>query len=310
MEMDPTAPVRYKSHAVLPQGVGMAIYQTMRKEKSIQDFAEMLSNRTLFHWLNTPGNDPPWRPELERKFNISNQLIHQSSIGRGPERCLYELNDNIPCLSPLLEKHYVCEPDELLLSLDELCKTDDKSPDQLIDRHIAGFISARDDRDYAGVMAKISDEDAGQRRLAELTILSILQKRYLKDNQLPNLLKWMQPHAQTICNRFRNKERRARIIREIPEAVNSGDLGKLMGVVDNAAEVQNDIAEFRQAQSDYQHMANRLDELENRLANDDTAGQSTGRELAVVISGVCAGLIMIATLITHLAELKDSFIAG
>src|SRR5690606_33117998 len=68
--------------------------------------------------------------------------LRMSGLGFGIERILYDLNPDMPCLSPLFANTYVYTLQDLLKQLDALAPSRAKDEDP-IDVHIAAFITSK-----------------------------------------------------------------------------------------------------------------------------------------------------------------------
>lgn len=294
MALDPTAPIRYKDVVVLPNGIVGGLIAAILTGKDIKVYVELIKNRYPWTWLGFKENMANDTLDLLRIFDLCSKIISRSGASNGVERCIYELSGDAPCLSPIFAKKCVVDPSDMIVALDQLIPNMDQS-NSLIDRHIASFISCRDNKDQTGLIGLIQGTDAIKRSLAMITIFQNIQVRYHK-KPLVNLTKKLAADAERVIERYHNSDLANDIRKKIAKTVEKGDITKLLSLVDNPQVVNQDKLEFEHARQEYFILKQEHDNISKRLDGNKTHGASIGRELAAVISGVLAG-ILIATLL-------------
>ena len=141
--MDPKAPVRYRDFRCFIEGFGAGLaIATLRKQK-LQPFVDFI-NRDLWRaWMTAQtGKTAADSQQFETVFRDLKNYLKDPNSGAGTERCVYELNEWLPCLSPLIETQYVMEVKGVLPALDIVSKVANIKlwP---VDRHVAAFLRAR-----------------------------------------------------------------------------------------------------------------------------------------------------------------------
>lgn len=294
MALDPTAPIRYKGVSVLPNGIVGGLIEAILTGKDIKVYVELIKHRYPWTWLGFKENMANDTLDLLRIFDSCSKIINRTGANNGIERCLYELSADTPCLSPLFKKKYVVDPKDLIKAMNELVGGMDSST-TLIDRHVASFITCRDNKDQSGLIGLIQGTDKMRRSLAIITLFQNIQVRYYK-KPLVNLTKRLASDAERVIERYHNTDLANDIRKKIAKTVEKGDITKLLGLVDNPQVVNQDKLEFEQARQEYFILKQEHENISKRLDGNKTHGAAVGRELAAVISGVLAG-VLIATLL-------------
>ncbi|MBI1243362.1 MAG: hypothetical protein GC202_00005, partial [Alphaproteobacteria bacterium] len=99
--LDPLAPIRFRGHSITLDGLGPALATAMRRPGMGAVFSDLIRARlpgawAHFHRMAGGKNGPP-NGFVERL----SKWIDDPAPGNGIERCLYELNPNLPCFSEM-----------------------------------------------------------------------------------------------------------------------------------------------------------------------------------------------------------------
>jgi hypothetical protein len=178
-------------------------------------------------------------PTLRLDAHQQRALLRQRSWGGGLERLRYALNPLLPARSRLLHTELVVRLADLLPALDRAAQagaaTQGGTAGQMpIDRDLAAFIAARSDQRVDAELAPIGDgkkpEQAG---LALLRLYAGIQTR-LRGPALPALTRWMAGLVAPALGVFRSRAVRRQREAALAELVDSGRLGALLGLLDDA----------------------------------------------------------------------------
>ncbi len=295
MALDPMAPIRYKGLCVFPKGIVGGLVEAILTGKDIKVYVEIIKNRYPWTWLGFKENMANDTLDLLRIFDSCSKIINRSGASNGVERCIYELNNDVPCLSSMFKKKYVNDPQDMVKAMDNIVNDLDLSV-SLIDRHVASFISCRDNKDQSGLIGLIQGTDAIKRSLAMITLFQNIQVRYYK-KPLVNIAKRLSADAEIVIERYHNTDLANDIRKKIAKTVEKGDITKLLSLVDNPQIVNKDKLEFETACQEYFILKQEYENITKRLEGNKAHGTSVGRELAAVISGVMAGILIAGLLL-------------
>jgi hypothetical protein len=302
MALDPKSPLRYKGVSVYPNGLGYSLAYSLMSGLSIQPYAEIIRDRFAWNWLGYKENVLAETNDLLRKFEIVSKLIIRRGINFGLERCIYELAPHVPCLSDLLRSYYVLDGKALLYALDSIAVS--QKSNKPIDRHIASFICVHDTHDNNGLMSSIDSGDKIKYSLALLALYQGLQKR-ADNGKFIDLCEWLYKEAEVIIQRFYNLNIKQEMIKTLTKEMKTGNLRGMLAVVDNPIQVRKDFDDFQKATNYYKSLGTERDRIRQELDRNSTYGQGSGQHIAMVISAILSGVIIVSLIVriflTHIS---------
>lgn len=280
--LDPSAPVCYRNTRVTLDGFGAALAVAMMQQKDVRPYAEILARDLAKNWIDAQGTYSPELSHFEGQYKDLTANLQTQMMGWGIERCLYELNEHVPCQSPLIEKEYVSEIRELLPAMDRVAsKMDSKS--KPVDRHIAAYIGCKWERDTKVQFRAINETAPERRTLGMVSLLAVLQWR-LGPAALHGLAGWIGGQLGPIISSYHGRARRKDLEKEIPKLVRKGSLPELYNLLDNPDERQRDNEGFAWARAEYAAAEQQIKALENGRALHDEHAELMGKQAAAVFS--------------------------
>lgn len=302
MAMDPRAPMRFKGLSIFPGGMGESLSYACLTGIPVQPYAELIRDRLAWIWYGHKENIPADATDVMRKFDNVSKLIIRRGINFGLERCLYALAPYTPCLSDLLQNYYVADSRDLLRALDNIASRNKSS--KPIDRHIASFVCVHDTHDNGGIMSALDSGDKIKYSLALLTLYQGLQKRS-DDNKLVDLCEWLAKDAETIVQRFYNLNLKEEVGKALAKEIKSGNLRRMLSLIDNPAQVRKDSDDFHKATLLYRALGNERERIRAELDRNPKFGQGSGQHISMVISAILSGIVISSmVLINVLTRLK------
>lgn len=293
MALDPPAPIRYRDKAVLPEGVGAALAEAVVSDSGVQEIAEIIAAQLPMSWVNVQDTFRPELVPIVKKFDMIRSHLDKVAPGFGVERCLYELNPAMPCLSPLLAGRYILDLPRMLRALEEIAGRADRPADP-IDRHIAAFVASRhtglNDR---ALFALAGEEGSHQRGLAVLDILMEVQQ-ITKVRPLPNLCGWLAKLLEPAVEQFNSRTLRQRMAEELSRQTETGLFRNLFALVRNSGLVKRDQAGFRAAQRHHSVAETVIAARERELSKASLAGGEIGRQVAAVAASLMSAVVLVA----------------
>lgn len=294
MILDPTGPIRYKTARFLPEGLGAALAVATTRQKDVRAIAECILREVPDSWFQVQTTFDPAYVTMMSQIKQVRAHLRQAQPGFGVERCIYELNDSLQCLSPLLQNEYVLEIEDLLPALDRAAKrVDPKS--WPADRHIVAFVAAHFRFDVEKQIAALNSPQADTSALGLLSLLAVLQWK-LGPETLHGLTGWIGGLVAPIINSYHNREVRKRLERDIPKLVRKGSLPDLYNALDDVQERQKDLDGFAWAKAEFAGAEQEILDLEADSSSRETNAHRLGQQTAGVVS-VMIGLITICVLL-------------
>jgi hypothetical protein len=295
--LDQAAPIRYKGFNAMPDGFGSALAAVMASRGDTRLLTEIILREVPRLWFEMRGEYQPDNSLMESNFKELRSYLSQTGMGYGLERCLYELNDALPCQSSLLGEEYVVEVKEILPALNAAASKRSEGKQIPIDRHIAAFLGARMRSDIDRNLNILNDPNSSISMMAALNLYAVLQYR-LGPESLPGLAAWVGTMIAPIVQAFHGREKRKELEKEIPRLVRKGSLVEIYNLLENAEERVRDEQEFSFAQAQYQAAEEEIKhiqlETEERAVEADKIGRQTAAVTGIIVAMVTASIVVIS----------------
>lgn len=281
--LDHAAPVRYKGFSAMPDGYGAAMAVMVARSQDPRMLAESITREIPKLWFEARPKYHPENSIMDASFREVRGWLSSMAMGQGIERCLYEMNEALPCQSRLIADDYVVDIKELLAALDAAAakRADPKS--WPVDRHVAAFIATRFNYDTSRQIAAMNESNQARATLGMINLLAVVQWR-LGPEALYGLASWIGGLVGPIINSYHNHERRASLEKEVPRLVRKGSLIELYNLLDNAEERQKDADGFAWAEADYAAAEREIKTLEDNREGQSDEAIRTGQQMAALAS--------------------------
>jgi hypothetical protein len=295
--LDPKGPLRYKSVSTMLDGLGPVLYGLVRDPNGAQTFAQLIGSDLPLFWIDKHFGDGPEARTLVKTVDRLRYLMKRVVPGCGIERCLYELNPGLPCLSPAIESQYVLDAESLLPALEAAAGSRDR-PSFPIDRHIAAFIAARFRQGAEDHVESTADRsDPVKAILGALRALALMQWK-LGPPQLPQLTAWLGKLAEAVIDGYHGIGLRKQMQEQLARIVKKGSLVELLNFVDDNSQRERDKQGYQQALVAFAATEAEIDRLSAAGATMDQRAEALASKIAAGISAVVAfGTVAVLMLI-------------
>ncbi len=291
--LHPEGPLRYKSINVSPDGVGAALTEAFVMKRDLQTYIDFFMNYFITQWVDAQSGNITDVSNLISKFDGARAYLRQKGMGGGLERCIYVLNAEAPCLSEKLQKYYVRTPEGMMYAYEKLSKMPGR-PAMFFDRHVVAFISAKERKNIDPYVHDLNAPEPYRRILAEMKTLATIQKRSQME-RFPGIAGWIIDNLEPVYERFHDRELRVSLKKKAERLKDSGDLAKIVMLFDNPEVYQEDNHNFRRAMRKHHELEEEVFKIEGQLRDESTLGRDTGRQVAALVAGVLAAIIILAT---------------
>jgi hypothetical protein len=298
MLMDPKAPVRFRDFRVFVEGFGQALAVAMLRKQKLQPYTDFINRDLWRHWIGAQIKTHADNQQYEGLFRDLKNYLKDPNSGAGIERCVYELNEWQPCMSPLIENQYVMEVKGVLPALDIMAKTVNTKlwP---VDRHIGAFLRARYAKGTGAQIDSMNDPRPDRATIGMLSVLAIVQWR-LGPEALYGLAGWIGGLMNPVINSYQNRNKRKELEKEIPRLVRKGNLAELYNYLDNPEERQKDAEGFAWAKAEYAAAEKQIYDFEHGQVDRQEGAIKTGRQTGAVVASLIMFVTFLVTLMTHL----------
>ena len=287
MVLDPEGPLRYKSLSGAIDSLGPLLFALRDEANGLQQFAELLRSDLPGTYVDMRYAGAPAGRALRKVLSRMRRFVSEVRPGRGIERCLYESNPSLPCLSPLVERYYVAEPSDLLPAL-EAVVGDGEGASLPVDRHIAAFIAChfrRGTEDHVAALA--AKESPATMTLGVLRALALMQWR-LGPPTLPRLTALMARFVGPVIDTYRSETLRKRLHGGLEQVVKQGQLSELLNFIDDPRVRKRDKHAFSAAAAEYAAAAAEIARLGASEEARARQAELAGRRVAVLVSAMVA----------------------
>lgn len=291
--LDPIGPIRFRSIAMMPDGAGpTSIHAVLRKDLS-GEYTSMILGKMMVFWHEKQPRPKTWMLAAAEVVEKAEIYLSDTAPGFSIERCVYELNPALPCLSPHLKGSVALQPHELIDTLERHAE----SGELLFDRHIAAFFAARITGRIDGELHDLASASGdAEKSVAQLRLLAFVQSKN-SAMEVKHLYKMFLEKMQPIVSKYRNVRLREEMLRAANKAASKGNLNDLVRIMDNAKKRRWDERGFVAAGRRYAALGvemQRMQTDEKRLQQQALLlGRQIAANVASVISiGVIAALVI------------------
>ncbi|PJB71098.1 MAG: hypothetical protein CO093_06050 [Alphaproteobacteria bacterium CG_4_9_14_3_um_filter_47_13] len=298
--LDPEAPIRFKNLCLHPEGIPYALAEAYILKRDIMPYVEIINHQLVMFWLTMQQDVKVDVGNLNSKFDSCRAFLRQTTIGYGIERCLYFLCPESPCVSDRLAGYYVRSPEEMMLAFEGISESTDK-PKLFLDRNIAAFLSIKDRRNIDPFFPELNAPEIYTKILGNIKVLATIQKRSRLE-PFPGIASWIAEILEPVYERYHDRELRVDIRKRIEKLKKTGDLTKIMTVLDDSEERRRDFYGFRAAMEEYRDLGIENTELVHRLGKPEIYSKETGQEVAAVVSGFLAAIVILVFAFIHFSK--------
>lgn len=292
MLLDSSAPLRVRDCAFMPEALGVMLAMAVSDEKKLKQIIGLITTGFLESWYEYQHD------RVSEQYVKNLQVtLQKPELGMGVERLLYELNEGLPCQSPLVIKDYVDDIKDLLPALEEVAKKASSKTDP-IDRHIAAFIAVKFGSKMADQMALINSPKENVSTQGLMNLLATLQRTFGPD-RVYALSSWMGSLAAPIINSYHSLEKRQQLERNLPKFIRKGSLPEIYRFLDDKDERLYDISYFEQAKREYAKLSEEIEFLDGNREKREEEGVALGNQIAAIISFGIVIFTMLLLLLTQ-----------
>ena len=298
MVLDRAAPIRFKDIRVRLDGFGPLLAAVIDDPNQVRMLREIISAKLALTWFGMQYEPPGELTRYLQTLEKISPLMERNGYGFGIERCLYDLNPDLHCFSPILRRFHVREAHEIVPALEQAAQDDDRA-NSPIDRHIAGFIAARSKIGFTAQFRELTN--ASRTPGAALAILDILVRLEDRKNPAPKpaLAAWLGEMMRPVVKGYHNLNRRKRMDEGIKAATRSGDLSALMRLLGDASERSRDQRQFEAATAEYTQVTALIARFTDAQGRRAIAAERIGARLAAAISTGVVGLVVLFSLFVY-----------
>lgn len=287
--LDPTGPICYRGMRVIPDGISTVTVSALADRNLTRDFAEMIAGKMMAFWHEVQTRPKTWMLAASEVTEKASVYLAQTAAGFSIERCAYELNPALPCLSSLLKGGAPLQVRDLIETLESRAG----DGEFLFDRHIAAFLGARIpgsiDKELNDI-AQAGDE-AGE-RVAQLRLLAYVQSKN-SSTAAPKLYAMFLKHLQPVLDDYKNVPMRQKLQRAARKVASRGNLNDLVRILDNKKNQRWDERGYDMARRRYQRLKQEIYKVKTDSNGLRRQARRLGQQIAANIASVISVIFLV-----------------
>lgn len=288
--LDPPAPLRFKGLPLMLDGIGDLVATSMDNAERRGILAELFQARLAPIWLSGQLEARTDSARWQQHFERMPQFMTSGTAGYGIERCLYELNPHMPCLSPIVERFYVTNMAEMMWALNDYARNPGPSK-TLIDRHLAAFCAVRCKQMSDQWLRPLGDnEQTSTYKIGVLKIVALIQQ-VSKIELAPDLTQMLADMLKPVADTINNLKQRKKLHTDLEAAGKTGKSSEILALFNDVQLLDRDEKAFQAAQVSYQRTATQISLLHVDASNSEHHAKEVGEQVAAIASGSISALI-------------------
>lgn len=295
MALDRQAPIRFRGLSAALDGLPGLLARFAIESAPVDPAVEILTLGLPQFALTMHAPLPPEQLKLLQLYERARAMLTDRRLGGGFERALYELNPNLHCLSPIIERDCVLTIGHLLPALDKAAASGFGGSFP-VDRHIVAFVAARfraGTKEWGEVLSSRSE---ATRLLGALRFFGEIEK-HSGARAHPGLARWFAERAKAVIERYHHRPTRRHLEGLLERTAAGGRLTDLLRVLDNPGLLERDRQSFAEASRNFLAARRELDRIAGQAAHREAEAGELGGQMAASAATVLAGIVATAAII-------------
>lgn len=285
--LDYGLPLKCGDFYMFPAGLAKTIFYYKKNNIALTPIQTLISTDIIKLWYQE-------QPSLRAPTNAGEFKLYLSrnDYGYGFDRIMYDIDEDLPCISPLIGKSFVNSITRLLKALD-VTKGDIQTLP--FDKNIIAYLRCKMGKKIDGILIDIN---ANQDKLKLGAIIRLYASIQSKNGpaQLVNLTQWLAAVSKPLIQSFHNIKYRKYLEQELLKISKSGKIIEISEILESEEARSRDRIEFSEAQKN----ANLLLAEKNKILSGDSKIEEEARDLALRFSSILAVLTMLSAFIFSL----------
>ena len=289
--LDSSAPIHIRDISVFPDGISKAVFYCMQQHINLNNFYDLFNSDLIRNWYIE-------QQDVRSPMNLSEIRINinRKDIGYGLERIIYELDEDLPCLSPLLGTEYVNMASRLLKALD-VNYANIKGEIPPYDKNIIAYLRCKLGKKIDGIILDLNANKTSLNISAIIRLYADMQKKY-GPVQLPNLGQWLCSISKPVIESYHNLKIQKKIEKDLAKISKSGKIIEICQVLEDPETKEKDTEMYRKIKKD---IISLLAE-KNKLLTQSNRIIAEAKENAIKFGSILAVMTMIVSFTFNLMQ--------
>lgn len=285
--LDHSLPLKTSEGYLFPNGLAKTIFYNKKNAISLSPIQTLIATDIIKLWYQ---EQPSLRaPTNAGEFKL---YISRNDYGYGFDRIMYDFDEDLPCISPLLNGWFVNSISRLLKALDSFKGDYQTLP---FDKNIIAYLRCKMGKKIDGI---ILDINANQDALKLGAIIRLYANIQNKNGpaQLPNLTQWLVNMAKPLIQSYHNIKYQKYLEQELLQISKNGKIIEIVEILENEEARIRDKSEFSEALK----LTNLLLTEKNKILSGDSKIEEEARDLAKRFTSILAVLTMLSAFVFSL----------
>lgn len=285
--LDSSLPLKCEDFYLFPGGLAKTIFHYKKNNIALTPLQNLISTDIIKLWYQ---EQPSLRaPSNAGEFKL---YISRNDYGYGFDRIMYDFDEDLPCISPLVGKTFANSVTKILKGLDSSKNNFQAMP---FDKNIIAYLRCKMGKKIDGILI---DLNANQEVLKIGAIIRLYANIQNKNGpaQLIGLTQWLVAISKPLIQSFHNIKYQKYLEQELLQISKSGKIVEIAEILENEEAKNHDKTEFSEAQ----RTANVLLSEKNKILSGDSKIEDEARDLAMRFSSVLAVLTMLSAFVFSL----------
>jgi len=298
MALDPQGPVRYCGLATDPYGLGPFLFDAWKNREKTEAAVSLVDQGLVQKLLDQRPADKRRATRQAINFERLRRWITSPQPWEGLERCLYDLNPHLPCLSPMVEGKWIASGRSFIAQLDRAAQAK-SNPELKIDGSTAAFLAARLDADGYTLLALMTPDAVEEDVLLDAIRLFADEQVGLGGGPLPGIARWCGSLARRIAESIHHRPTRKELSDRIDAALPDGNITALFKAlaIDGLKDADN--RGFDAAKTSWERVESEIWAIQRETERIRMHAWKRGRDNVPVASGFGAMFAFLVTLFTN-----------
>jgi len=268
--LDPAGPIRSEHLAFNTDAIGKMISEAMyhKRQADLNILIEVMLNDLPHYWterqkvrLTQEVQDAVWKLQTVRP------ALNGTGFGFGLERCLYDLNHDLPCYSAQLRDQYVTSLPHMMQVLDALATTRHKDF-SLMDRHLTAFAASRGNINNEIRFTEIAPYAPDLAKSRELQVLQLFARAQEKSGiaELPGLTCHAALLVLDLLQNVHSRKIRDTLCRRVRDAADEGRIQAVLNALLDLTHLERDHSGYSRAREMFLRNQLEINKLRDRDA--------------------------------------------
>lgn len=285
--LDCSLPLKTADGYIFPSGLAKTIFYNKKNGLSLNHLQTLIMSDAIKLWYQE-------QPSLRAPTNAGEFKLYLSrnDFGYGFDRIMYDVDEDLPCVSPLLGETLVNSVARLLKALDNYKGDYQNLP---FDKSIIAYLRCKMGKKIDGVLTDINANQDALKIGAIIRLYATIQNKN-GPAMLPNLTQWLVSISKPLIQSFHNIKYQKYLEQELLQISKNGKIIEIVEILDNEEARTKDKAEFSEALKAVSFLLTE----KNKILSGDSKIEEEARDLALRFTSILAVLTMLSTFVFSL----------